>query len=156
LTIVAYPVYRVSAPNVYRKNQVCEQYISMIAEIRIDSLEALTPKVAIPQKFAIGSPNESRPCYSILQMSRFQGFMKLPENSEKRRRRKKKNKNKNKRCGMRNAMLVVNLIYVTKNPLHSRALQLLQAVHIHIFLEQGNHVRIEGLPVWVVEVVLLR
>lgn len=40
--------------------------------------------------------------------------------------------------------------------LHGRALQLLQAVHIHILLQQRNHVRVESLPVRVVEVVLLR
>jgi hypothetical protein len=40
--------------------------------------------------------------------------------------------------------------------LHGRALQLLQAVHIHILLQQRNDVRVESLPVRVVEVVFLR
>lgn len=34
--------------------------------------------------------------------------------------------------------------------------QLLEAVHIHILLQQGDHVGIESLPVRIVEVVLLR
>lgn len=40
--------------------------------------------------------------------------------------------------------------------LHGRTLELLQTVHVHVLLEQGNHVGVEGLPVGVVEVVLLR
>ena len=55
-------------------------------------------------------------------------------------------------------MLFGILLYFLYNRgnLHGRALQLLQAVHIHILLQQRNHVRVESLPVRVVEVVFLR
>lgn len=54
-------------------------------------------------------------------------------------------------------MLLYRLYFLHKwDNLHGRALQLLQAVHIHILLQQRNHVRVESLPVRIVKVVLLR
>lgn len=58
-------------------------------------------------------------------------------------------------CNVMLFEILLDFLYNRGN-LHGRALQLLQAVHIHILLQQRNHVRVESLPVRVVEVVFLR
>ena len=60
------------------------------------------------------------------------------------------------KCNRESSSILNSFLPYKRGNLHGRALQLLQPVHIHRLLQQRNHIRVESLPVRVVEMVLLR